>query len=170
MRNPNVETVAVSTVRHDEAVKLGQSVCGFTAVAVAFLGGCSAGAVTPTEAGTPAGSAVTSAAMLATDLNVTEFAGLVGSEGVVVVDVRTPEEYATGHLANAINVNVNGVDFDDRIGALDRGASYAVYCRSGNRSRSALDRMLAAGFTDVHHLVGGIGAWQEAGLPVIRGS
>lgn len=90
------------------------------------------------------------------------------NEDVVVLDVRTPEEYAAGHLPDALNVDVNAADFAARIDQLDPDATYAVYCRSGNRSAVAVDHMIEAGFDDVEHLGGGIGAWQAAGGPVER--
>ncbi len=67
---------------------------------------------------------------------------------VVVVDVRTPAEFAAGHLDGAVNIDVQGTDFDAKIGELDPGASYVVYCRSGNRSGVAVDRMAELGITD----------------------
>ena len=83
----------------------------------------------------------------------------------VLLDVRTPEEFAQGHIPGAINIDVNG-DFAGGIADLDKGATYAVYCRSGNRSAAALSAMEEAGFTSAFHLAGGIGAWERAGFPV----
>ena len=65
----------------------------------------------------------------------------------MLLDVRTPEEFATGHLAGAQLMNFEAADFDARLATLDKNATYAVYCRSGNRSGQALERMEAAGFT-----------------------
>jgi phage shock protein E len=86
--------------------------------------------------------------------------------GGVVIDVRTPEEYVTGHLPGAVLIDINAADFKDRIGQLDRTVPYYVYCRSGNRSRAAVDVMKTAGFKNVYGLDGGIGAWQRAGFAV----
>lgn len=83
-----------------------------------------------------------------------------------LLDVRTPEEFATGHLAGAVNIDFRSPDFAQRIAELDRTAPYAVYCHSGNRSAGALEALRAAGFTDVKDLAGGILAWNAAGLPV----
>lgn len=71
------------------------------------------------------------------------------AEGDVVIDVRTPEEFNAGHLDEALNIDIYAPDFKDQIGALDRDASYAVYCRSGNRSGQAKAIMEDMGFTDV---------------------
>lgn len=65
----------------------------------------------------------------------------------VIIDVRTPSEFAGGHLEGAINIDVQSSDFDAQIAELDPAGDYVVYCRSGNRSAQAIDRMEAAGFT-----------------------
>ncbi len=101
-------------------------------------------------------------------LGVYEFQTLADSPGTVVIDVRTPQEYAEGHLANAINIDVSSDAFDQRIDELDRDVTYAIYCRSGNRSQDAMTRMKSAGFGSLAHLEGGIEAWADAGLPVVR--
>ncbi len=85
----------------------------------------------------------------------------------VVLDVRTPEEFAGPHLEGAINLDFYEPTFAAEVAALDPDASYIVYCRSGNRSGQATDLMRDLGFTDVHDVDGGIVAWTEAGLPVV---
>jgi rhodanese-related sulfurtransferase len=64
-----------------------------------------------------------------------------------VVDVRTPSEYAAGHIAGAINVDVESGAFSDAIAGLDKSKTYLVYCHSGRRSGIASEQMRAAGFT-----------------------
>lgn len=83
-----------------------------------------------------------------------------------VIDVRTPAEFADGHLEGAVLVDVQSPDFRDRIAEFDRDASYVIYCRSGNRSVTARETMAELGFTDVTDIDGGILAWVQAGLPV----
>lgn len=83
-----------------------------------------------------------------------------------VIDVRTPGEFAEGHLEGAVLIDVQSPDFRDRIAELDRDASYVIYCRSGNRSVGARETMAELGFTDVSDIDGGILAWVQAGLPV----
>lgn len=68
---------------------------------------------------------------------------------LVLLDVRTPDEYATGHLQGAVNINVEDSAFDDSIADLDKDGHYVVYCRSGRRSALAVQKMRDAGFTDV---------------------
>jgi rhodanese-related sulfurtransferase len=95
-----------------------------------------------------------------------EFAAAAAEPGVTIIDVRTPEEYASGHLAGAVNADVESADFGGIISALDPAGDYAVYCRSGNRSRVAVDTMRALGYENLIGLEGGITAWTEAGYDV----
>ena len=104
-----------------------------------------------------------------TTLPPAEFAELAAAEGVVLLDVRTPQEFAEGHLDGAVNLDVSAADFTDRLADLDAEATYAVYCRSGNRSQTALDLMAQAGIDAAADLAGGIGAWVDAGQPVTTG-
>lgn len=85
----------------------------------------------------------------------------------VVLDIRTPDEFAEGHLEGAINLDFYAADFADQIGALDRDARYVVYCRSDNRSGQAMDLFRELGFAEVYEIDGGVGAWVGAGLPVV---
>ena len=87
---------------------------------------------------------------------------------MIVLDVRTPAEYAAGHLEGAVLADING-DFETAVAGLDRAAPYAVYCRSGSRSGAAIEAMKQLGFGDAWHLGGGIGAWQAAGEDVVTG-
>jgi rhodanese-related sulfurtransferase len=90
-------------------------------------------------------------------------------QGVVVLDVRTPGEFAQGHVDGAVNVDVESGTFDQQIEKLDKGATYVVYCRSGNRSKVATDAMAGAGFTSVYNLQGGLVDLQSAGASVVTG-
>lgn len=67
----------------------------------------------------------------------------------MIIDVRTPAEFAGGHLDGAVNIDIQSTDFTSQIDGLDRNGSYVVYCRSGNRSGMAMAQMLDMGFTDV---------------------
>ena len=96
------------------------------------------------------------------------FAEIVAAPGAQIIDVRTPEEFAEGHLDGAININVQDPEFMSRIAALDPSGLYAVYCRSGNRSQAAVTALADSGIPGVFELETGIIGWQEAGLPVVR--
>ncbi|HYN31952.1 MAG TPA: rhodanese-like domain-containing protein [Ilumatobacteraceae bacterium] len=86
---------------------------------------------------------------------------------LVVLDVRTPEEYAEGHLDGAVLVDFYDADFADQLSQLDPDVPYLVYCRSGNRSGQTLTMMQQLGFASAVDVDGGIVAWQSAGLPVV---
>lgn len=92
-----------------------------------------------------------------------------GKQGVNVVDVRTPAEYAAGHVKGAINIDVEGSTFNDKIAKLDKNAAYALYCHSGRRSGLAADAMTKAGFTRVINLKGGLADLQGAGAATVTG-
>lgn len=96
-------------------------------------------------------------------IKATEFAQALNQAGTLI-DVRTPEEYAQGHLANAVNADFNHqTQFEAYLDTLDKDKPYLIYCRSGNRSGQALKLMEAKGFTHVINLDGGIQSWQAAG-------
>lgn len=96
-----------------------------------------------------------------------EFSDALVNEKAVLIDVRSPEEFAQGHIAGATNINVEGADFASQIETLDKTKTYAVYCHSGRRSGIATDSMEKAGFAHMYDLSGGIQAWQSAGGEVV---
>ena len=102
------------------------------------------------------------------NLNVTEFSNKVKDSAVVVLDVRTPGEFQTGHLANAVNIDYEGLNFEGEVNKLDKTKTYAVYCRSGRRSGLATGLMSKDGFKSIFNLEGGIEAWQSAGNAVVN--
>jgi rhodanese-related sulfurtransferase len=69
-----------------------------------------------------------------------------------LIDTRTPEEYAQGHVRGATNIDVTSGDFAERVRHLDKGAAYGVYCQSGRRSSTAADYLKALGFANVTDL------------------
>jgi len=103
----------------------------------------------------------------ATNLGAQEFQAKASEAGVVVLDVRTGGEFMTGHIANAINIDVEGMTFDGDIKSLDKEATYAVYCHSGRRSVIAVNKLKDAGFKKLFNLTNGIQDWQGAGLPLV---
>ena len=94
-----------------------------------------------------------------------EFQAKLNAE-VQLVDARTPGEFAQGHLADALNLDWNGGDLKSRVGELDKSKPVLIYCASGRRSAAAAAFLKQNGFTSVTDLAGGIGAWQQAGMPV----
>lgn len=127
----------------------------FAVVAVLLLvAGCGGGAETATRE-----------AVVET-ISPAEAGEIAGSAGLVVLDVRTPEEFGAGRLAGAVNLDFYATTFADDLAGLDREAPYLLYCRSGNRSAEAREMMRSLGFLEVHEIAGGIVAWAEAGLPL----
>lgn len=86
---------------------------------------------------------------------------------LVVLDVRTAEEFAEGHLEGAVMLDFYDPDFAAQIADLDPDVPYLLYCRSGNRSGQTAEIMEQLGFADVSDVDGGILAWAEAGQPIV---
>lgn len=101
------------------------------------------------------------------NLNVSEFSQKITEPDVVILDVRTPEEFASGHIEGALNIDFNSGDFANEITRLNPSENYAIYCRSGSRSGQAASIMHKAGFHDVSNLNGGVIDWTNAGLPLV---
>jgi rhodanese-related sulfurtransferase len=93
---------------------------------------------------------------------------LINRGKTTIVDVRTPAEFANGHLRDAKNIPL--ADLTARIGELDKAKarSVVVVCQTGARADKAARQLAAAGFDDVVSLEGGLAAWQAAGLPVAK--
>jgi phage shock protein E len=101
-------------------------------------------------------------------MKVTEFSAKVAEAGVITLDVRTPGEFAEGHVEGARLIDFQSGNFENEIAALDKNATYAVYCRSGNRSGQAVKVMQDAGFTNLFNMDGGVIDWANAGLPLVN--
>jgi len=85
----------------------------------------------------------------------------------IVIDVRTREEYASGHIPGALNIPFDQVA--ERISEIDAPHGVALYCMIGPRARKGEAALLGAGYTSVLHIEGGLAAWKAAGLPVESG-
>jgi rhodanese-related sulfurtransferase len=86
--------------------------------------------------------------------------------GLVVLDIRTPEEFNEVRLAGSLNVDFYDADFADQLDTLDKNDPYVMYCRSGNRSSEAIKTMKELGFVEVYEIDGGIVNWYDSGFPV----
>lgn len=137
------------------------------ALAVTTLGLTACSSSDAGSASAPAVSATLPAPDAPQRVDATTFAAAVATPGVTIVDVRTPEEFATAHIDGAVNIDVEGADFGAGIAALDPAKTYAVYCRSGNRSQVAVAQMSQAGFSHIYELETGINGWTNAGLPTV---
>jgi rhodanese-related sulfurtransferase len=101
------------------------------------------------------------------NLKVNEFAQKIADPAVVILDVRTPAEFASGHIAGAVNVDFESGSFDQDIQKLENSKTYAVYCRSGNRSGQATSIMAKNGFSSVFNLDGGVIDWTASGQVLV---
>ena len=102
------------------------------------------------------------------NMNVSEFSKKIGEAGVVTLDVRTPGEFMTGHIQGAQNIDFESGSFATQIETLDKNGTYAVYCRSGNRSGQAVAIMHDAGFHNVYNLNGGVIDWTNSGMMLVN--
>lgn len=139
--------------------------------ALALVPALSACSNTPSESGSTASSA---SASVSSDSVSSESSSSSGSSGQAntaigtLIDVRTPEEFADGHLKGATNIDFNGPDFAEKISELDKDGEYTLYCRSGRRSGLALEAMKAAGFTKVTNAGGVEQASKTLGLDIVK--
>jgi phage shock protein E len=86
----------------------------------------------------------------------------------VVIDVRTPAEFAEGHLDGALNIDVQSADFDAQVSELATDGDYVVYCRTGNRAGAAIDRMEGLGFENLVNAGGLEAASAATGIDVVN--
>lgn len=92
------------------------------------------------------------------------------TKDAIILDVRAPEELVTGYIEGAININFKADDFQAKVNALDKNATYLVYCASGIRSRKAANVMKDLQFKSVYDLDGGFNEWSAKGLPSVKPS
>ena len=83
-----------------------------------------------------------------------------------LIDVRTPAEYQTGHLAHSVLIDFKGGNFREKMAQLDKHQPVMVYCAAGGRSTATVALLEELGFTEVYELGGGITGWQEAGQEI----
>jgi len=128
-------------------------------LALTLVAGCSGGSSTPPS-------------IQVVPLTVQEADTLIaanqGNPDFVILDVRTPGEFAAGHLEDAVNIDFNSGTFDTDVGALDKSKTYLVHCAAGSRSAMATADMLAMGFGDLYDMVDGFSGWVTAGLPWVQ--
>jgi rhodanese-related sulfurtransferase len=102
----------------------------------------------------------------ATHVDADAAAKLVEEGKVVVLDVRTADEYNGGHIAGAKNIDFTENDFAEKAGKLDKSKPYLVHCASGRRSTASLEVLQKLGFKSIYHFDGGFKGWEKAGKPV----
>ncbi len=140
-------------------------------ICIALLTGCTS-AETNTEPKIAAVSETAIQTTIVTNISAQEAFALIqeklGDPDFKIIDVRTPDEYNSGHVEGAINIDFNADTFKDKLATLDKSDKYLVYCRSGNRSSGAIKIMEELAFTMIYHMNGGIIEWSAEGLPFAR--
>lgn len=91
-------------------------------------------------------------------------ANLKNSPGAIILDIRTPEEFAEGHIPGAVNMDYYADNFEAGLATMDTTKTYFIYCQEGGRSKPAFEWMNSHGFSNVQELNGGFAEWQQAGL------
>lgn len=157
MRRANVNTTMNTTVLRRRGAR-----AAITIAAVGLIGSIAAGCG-GSDAASPVAEAAASAAP-AYGLVTSSEATALAASGVTVIDVRTPEEFAEGHIEGAQLIDFYSATFERQIAALDPDGEYLVYCRSGNRSGQTIALMERYGIDQVWDLRGGVLA---GGLPLV---
>lgn len=99
-------------------------------------------------------------------VDVEEFDKLRTDKKNIILDVRTEKEFKAGHIPGAMNVDVNGADFEKKVAELDKNKTYLVHCAGGVRSAKAAKKMEGAGFKELYDLAPGFKGWEKAGKPI----
>ena len=94
-------------------------------------------------------------------VDATRFAEVIENEKVQIIDTRTPAEFNEGHIPGAVNIDIDGEEFEAKIAELDKSRPVAVYCRGGRRSKEAAEHMVSCGL-EVTELADGILSWEGA--------
>jgi rhodanese-related sulfurtransferase len=131
-----------------------------------LLGLCLAGAAKAADASSgheKTAQAPAAAAHSFKNVNVEEYEKLRQDKSSVVLDVRTPKEFAGGHIPGAINIDIGAPDFDKKVATLDPKKTYLVNCAGGVRSAKACSRLSQLNFGTLYNLEGGMKAWEKSG-------
>ena len=94
-------------------------------------------------------------------VDATRFAEVIQNDQVQIIDTRTPAEFSEGHIPGAVNIDIDGEEFAERVAQLDKSRPVAVYCRGGRRSKEAAKHMVGCGL-EVTELSDGIISWEGA--------
>ena len=128
---------------------------GVLLIVIILMGGCAA--------------EETTAVQTSKDVSVKEAYDLMeensDNQSFVIMDVRTPGEFASGYIEGAVNIDYYSEEFRDRLNKLDKEKIYLIYCRSGNRSGKALNIMKELAFRETYNMMGGIIQWKAEGYP-----
>ncbi|MBK6342418.1 MAG: rhodanese-like domain-containing protein [Flavobacteriales bacterium] len=101
------------------------------------------------------------------ELTPSEFQRIAALGTHQLIDVRTPQEFSSGHIAGAINIDWTAANYEASFSRIDASRPVLLYCHSGGRSEQALEHLVGKGYR-VQHLEGGIAAWRKAGFVVVK--
>lgn len=146
------------------------------ALILTFGAGCNSGSNIPSNSVLPpthnTAEVAATASPFIKDINVTEAYDIIqanlGNPEFIIIDIRTPDEFANGYIQNAVLIDFYAENFQTEIGKLDRDKTYLIYCRTANRSGQAKEMMKKMGFKYLYHMEGGITAWIQKGYPVVK--
>ncbi len=91
-----------------------------------------------------------------------------GDNDFAILDIRTPGEFQSGHLAKSILIDFYSKNFADQLSRLDKEKTFLIYCRSGNRSTKSLELFKKLKFQKVYHMASGIRVWKNEGFSVVK--
>ena len=91
-----------------------------------------------------------------------------GNSDFVILDIRTPGEFQSGHIENSIMIDFYSKTFAEEVNRLDKGKTYLIHCRSGNRSTRSMELFKKLQFQKIFHLSSGINGWNSEGLPLVK--
>jgi rhodanese-related sulfurtransferase len=91
-----------------------------------------------------------------------------GNPNFVLIDIRTPEEFMSGYIEGAVNINYHDNDFIEKLDKLDKNKTYLIYCRTGRRSSDTLNVMKRLKFNEVYRILGDIVRWKAEKLPLVK--
>jgi rhodanese-related sulfurtransferase len=92
----------------------------------------------------------------------------MGDSDFIILDIRTPKEYQSGHIENSIMIDFYSKTFAADVNRLDKEKTYFIYCRSGNRSKRSMGLFKKLKFQKIYHLSSGINSWKSEGLPLVK--
>ena len=91
-----------------------------------------------------------------------------GDDEFAILDIRTPGEFQSGHLAKSIPIDFYSPTFADQLNRLDKTKTFLVYCRTGNRSTKSLKLFKKLKFQKIYHMASGISAWKSESFTVVK--
>ena len=101
------------------------------------------------------------------NISVQQALEMKNSGEVVIIDVRSQDEFSSGHIEGALNIDVNSPGFEEKISDLNKTDRYVIYCHSGRRSAKSADILVNTGFVSVYNVKGGISDWKGNGYDIV---